>query len=294
MTDLTNLTPVQQLPADELLAVGPGASDRRSLVARRAVSPYRRRPGRVSGLGSTSGCGSGRSRQPLTRPGCNRGRSITRSPCLESSAAPIPAIRCSLRSSGHRCAGSWASLRIGIEVSELSRPKPTSLDAGNQVGAPNPDGVSGCVQLAVRDELVESADGHSQVPSRRGRVEPLVCVVAGHCHSVSAGQVLHAPDQLAGIDFQGCGQPGNGVQARVPLAIFERADIRPGDSGTVGQRLLRQAQLVTLRPDPVAEEPLAGSRCLPGASHIPITEPRLIGVDAIGVTLSATQQEGWV
>jgi hypothetical protein len=39
---------------------------------------------------------------------------------------------------------------------------------------------------------------------------------------------------------------------------------------------------------------LAGSGPLPGSGHPAIRNRLLIGVDAIGVTLSSSQREGWV
>jgi hypothetical protein len=189
----------------------------------------------------------------------------------------------------------WARLGIGIEVGELPRPDPAQLDARRQVGASDLERVPACGELALMDQAVERPDRNSKGASGFGRIEPFVLIIdARHLASASAGHVLDAPHQLTCIDFESNGQPGDGVEAGVPLATFQAAHVGPGDSGTVRERFLGQPLAKAFAPDPITEEPLAGRRSLPGSGHHVIKRLRSIGVDAIGVTLSSSQREGWV
>lgn len=198
------------------------------------------------------------------------GRTVT-GPSRATAAAP--SIRRRLGRSPDRCAGSWAALGIGIEVRKLSRPQPTSLDTGIEVGAKNPNRVSGGVELSFQDQPVQRRDRNLEVASSGSRVEPLVLVIAAHGPSASTGHILRASDQLAGIDFESDSQSGDRVETGVSLAGFQRPDVCPGDSGPVGHRFLRQAQFLAVRPHAVAEQPLAGSWSLSGAGHSLITGP---------------------
>ena len=179
---------------------------------------------------------------------------------------------------------------------ELAGSDPALLNADAQVGATDSERVSARGELALMDEAVQRPERNSEVAGGLGRIEPLVLTAAipRHPASASASHILHAPNQLAGVDVERRSQPGNGVQARIPLPRLQRSDVGAGDAGPVSERLLRNALLLALRPDSIAEQPLARSRSLPGSGHPAIKRLRSIGVDAIGVTLSFSQREGWV
>lgn len=187
-----------------------------------------------------------------------------------------------------------APLGVGIEVSELPGPDPALLDASGEVGAANPERIRCREELALVDQVVQRPDRDSEAASGLSRIEPFVVDLARHPASASTVHILHAPHQFAGVDSQGRGQSGDGIEARVPLAALQRADIGPRDSRAVGERLLGQALPEAFHPDPITEQPLTRRWSLAGASHPAIKRPRSIGVDAIGVTLSTSQREGWV
>lgn len=193
----------------------------------------------------------------------------------------------------HRSVGPWASLGVGIEVRALSGPDAALLDARSQVGAADRERVPCSENLALMDQAVQRPERNPEVESGLGRIEPLVLVVAGHLSSGSPSHILHAPDQLACIDFERGRQPGDHVETRVPLAALKVADVGARNPGPICQSLLGDPERLAANTDTVAKHPLAGRRSLAGASHPVIKRLRLIRVDAIGVSLSTSQREGW-
>lgn len=205
----------------------------------------------------------------------------------------VPPVRRPYSSERHRGVGPWAPLGVGIEVREFSGPDAALLDARGQVGAADPERVAGGEKLSLMDEAVQRCDRNPEVESGLGRIEPLVLVVAGHPSSGSPSHILHAPDQLPCIDFERGRQPGDHVQTRVSLATLKVADVRARYPGPICQHLLGDPERLAANTDTVAEHPLAGRRSLAGASHPVIKRLRSIRVDAIGVSLSTSQREGW-
>ena len=55
---------------------------------------------------------------------------------------------------------------------------------------------------------------------------------------------LQPTHQPAGVGVEGVGDAEDVVEAEVALATFDLADVRPVQSGALGQLLLRQAQLL--------------------------------------------------
>jgi hypothetical protein len=146
------------------------------------------------------------------------------------------------------------------------------------------------------DQAVERPERNSEGASGFGRIEPLVLVVevAHHHASVSTGHILHAPHQFTGIDFERRRQSGDHVETRVALPALKVPDVGACYPGPICQHLLGDAKRQAANTDTIAEHPLAGSRSFARASHSVIKRLRSIRVDAIGVSFSSSQREGWV
>ena len=97
-------------------------------------------------------------------------------------------------------------------------------------------------------------------------------------------QLLKAPDQIGGIDFERYCQPDNVLQRRISLSCFQTADVGSVDPRSQCEGLLRKALLQTPDPNPVTKLTLSGGWSFARSGHITITRPLLVGVDRIGVT----------